>query len=110
MEKSEAQSAPAESFETIVEAARDAFWAAIGERYPMVKSGDFPPEATFAFDEACNVAVRTWLDSNLPAGTVIRTADGYRLTKTEDGNYTDGDLEFNSLSSMEIDFDVLTEG
>lgn len=98
---------PEQSFEEALTTSMDAFWASLAERLPTITSGDFPPEATMAFYEACNLAARTWVDANLPAGAVIRTADGYGLTKTQDGAYTDGDLTFSSLIALEIDFDVL---
>lgn len=94
------------SFESVIKGAADAFWAAIVAAYPMVKTGDFPPEATMAFDDACKRAAMTWLDGNLSAGAVILTEDGYRLERQEDGTYTAGDLTYGALESMEVDFVV----
>jgi len=50
--------------EKAVEAAQDKFWAEIARRYPEVKSGDFPPDATIIFNHACEEAVGTWLSIN----------------------------------------------
>jgi hypothetical protein len=50
--------------EEAVEKAGEAFWAVIAESYPEIKSGDFPPDATFAFDNAQEKAVKTWLGFN----------------------------------------------
>jgi hypothetical protein len=44
--------------------AQDAFWATIAALNPQVSTGDFDPAATQAFDEACQQAVTTWLESN----------------------------------------------
>lgn len=51
---------------TIAQAAQDVFWAAIVKQFPNAKSGDFPPDATFAFNEACTEAVRVWAEYNVP--------------------------------------------
>lgn len=50
-----------------IERASEAFWAEIAKAYPLVKSGDFPPEADFAFENAQVAAVETWLWANLPS-------------------------------------------
>jgi hypothetical protein len=42
-----------------------AFWEKLMEHYPEAKTGDFPPDATVAFDEACEEAVKTWLMYNM---------------------------------------------
>lgn len=43
------------------------FWKAIANHYPEVTTGDFPPGAHFAFAEACEDALRVWLEWNHPA-------------------------------------------
>jgi hypothetical protein len=96
-----------QSFEQIVEKAQQAFWQAIAESYPTITSGDLWPDASHAFDEHCKAAARSWVEENLPAGSIVRTEDGYRLTRTEEGDYTDGDLTYGSLKEMEVDFYVL---
>lgn len=50
----------------ILEEAQSAFWAVIAKNYPNVKTGDFSPEATTAFDDACMTAVTLWLAANTP--------------------------------------------
>lgn len=101
------EAAAPQSFEQIVEKAQQAFWQVIAESYPTITSGDLWPDATHAFDEHCKTIARSWVEENLPAGAVVRTEDGYRLTRTEEGDYTDGDLTYGSLKEMEVDFYVL---
>jgi len=43
-----------------------AFWATIADKFPEVKTGDFPPDATIEFSEACRLAVNRWLMFNYP--------------------------------------------
>lgn len=52
--------------EEAVEKAEEKFWEAVAESFPEVKTGDFPPEASFAFGQACKSAVKLWLESNHP--------------------------------------------
>lgn len=47
-----------------VEKAQEEFWAIIARRFPEIRSGDFSPDAQMKFDEACEEAVRIWIDSN----------------------------------------------
>lgn len=56
-------------FKDAVRSAQEAFWARIVIAYPDAKTGDFPPEAQMAFDEACTNATRTWLHYNLEQRT-----------------------------------------
>lgn len=51
-------------FEKTVRDAQDAFWASIASSYPSICTGDFPPDATFAFTSACEDAVRCWVGCN----------------------------------------------
>lgn len=39
-------------------------------------------------------------NSNYPAGTKIRTEDGYVLTVQPDGTVTDGDLLYDSIEQL----------
>ena len=48
----------------IIEKAQDSFWKVIAESYPEIKSGDFPFDAAFDFDKACNEAVDIWVKMN----------------------------------------------
>ena len=52
--------------EDIINQAQGAFWAKIVELFPEVQGGDFPPDATFKFDDACKEAIETWLHFNHP--------------------------------------------
>jgi len=47
----------------VVEAAQMAFWAEVAKNFDFT-TGDFPPEAQLAFDEACKQAVKVWVQSN----------------------------------------------
>jgi hypothetical protein len=50
----------------VAERAQEAFWAHVAGEYPEITTGDFPPGATAAFDEACRDAVRVWVEGNAP--------------------------------------------
>ena len=51
----------------ILEDAQNAFWKVISDaKFPLITTGDFPPEATLTFDEACESALLTWLYWNSP--------------------------------------------
>lgn len=54
------------SIDEAVSDAVDAFWAKIAESYPMAKTGDLPPEAVVAFDEAAEKAAKLWVEWNVP--------------------------------------------
>jgi hypothetical protein len=49
--------------------AQQAFWTEFARHFPEAASGDFPPDATFAFDTASEQATQTWLDYNMPDQT-----------------------------------------
>jgi hypothetical protein len=55
-----------ERIKAAIEKADLAFWAEIAKAFPEAISGDFPPDADFAFAEACEQAVDTWLLFNHP--------------------------------------------
>lgn len=50
--------------ETVLENAREAFWLSVAEQYPEIKSGDFSPCDTSAFEELTEKYVKVWLDGN----------------------------------------------
>lgn len=50
-----------------LKAAQEAFWGVVAARFPEVKTGDFPPDATFRFEDASRAAIDTWLAFNHPA-------------------------------------------
>ena len=54
----------------IVDAASQAFWAKVAELCPTAKTGDFPPLNEHMWDNACNDAVRVWMDLNVPKAGV----------------------------------------
>lgn len=45
--------------------AQDAFWAVVAREFPEITTGDFSPDATLAFDDACEKAVLIWIQSNM---------------------------------------------
>lgn len=53
-----------DSIEQATQAAEQAFWQVIAERFPLVKTGDFPPDAAIKLSEAMKAAVSTWLSIN----------------------------------------------
>jgi len=53
-----------EYLKKILESASGAFWAQVAADYPEVKTGDFPPEAQRAWQNAMDAAVRVWLVCN----------------------------------------------
>ena len=73
----------------------------------MAKAGDFSPQATTAFDDACKDAALAWLVSNLPVGARLRAGDGGVYEKRADGRYTAGDLVLDSLEALGDSFVVL---
>lgn len=58
--------------------AQEAFWAAIADEFPEVKSGDFSPAATDAFDSACMSAGSSWVAGNWPETPPTTTQIVYR--------------------------------
>lgn len=48
-----------------VVAAQEAFWTVIAQRFPEISSGDLPPEAASAFDDACLRVVWSWFGANV---------------------------------------------
>jgi len=52
--------------ESVVEAADNAFWAVIAERFPKAKSGDYPPDLVFARIMHNREDVLWWLRYNAP--------------------------------------------
>lgn len=63
--------------EKAVEDADMAFWAEIAKAFPEVKSGDFPPDATFKWRLELLDAVLTWLTYNHPARRPVATLADY---------------------------------
>ena len=46
-----------------------AFWEVVAKEFPEVKSGDFPPDATFRQTDNAEASISTWLEYNHPALT-----------------------------------------
>lgn len=49
-----------------------AFWAEIATAFPEATTGDFPPEATFEWTEARDLAVLRWILFNHPDGDWVQ--------------------------------------
>lgn len=45
--------------------AQEAFWEVVAKKFPEVKTGDFSPEAQFAFDGVMKSGIMTWLAGNM---------------------------------------------
>ena len=60
----------------LVDEAEQAFWAVIADKFPEVKTGDFPPDATIEYAKACRLAVDRWLRFNYPMHRLSRTPWG----------------------------------
>lgn len=56
-------------------AAQLAFWDTVVEHYPAATHGDFPPDATVEFDEACRLAVERWAEYNDKPMTAEKLAE-----------------------------------
>jgi len=67
------------NFKTALENARHAFWESITKDYPDIKSGDFPPYATYDFEVATQEALHTWLAYNDPPVYKIYEDNGTTL-------------------------------
>lgn len=55
-----------EKINEAVDAAQEAFWAVVAQKFPEVTTGDFSPLDTVQFKTACDVAVEMWLTYNHP--------------------------------------------
>jgi len=49
-----------------VKAAQENFWGEFAEHFPEIKTGDFYPDDSAAFDWACTKATTAWLQYNKP--------------------------------------------
>ena len=45
--------------------AQETFWSTMVDEFPEIETGDFPPDATFAFDKACEDAADVWVSYNI---------------------------------------------
>jgi hypothetical protein len=59
---------PDQRLTVALQAADDAFWAAIVAAYPEVRSGDLDPGSVVGFDKAQHDVVTAWLIANYPEG------------------------------------------
>ena len=49
-------------------AATDQLWSELAARFPTAESGDFPPDATIALEDAMIRAADLWVDYNVTLG------------------------------------------
>ncbi|MDK9702514.1 MAG: hypothetical protein OEL20_05195 [Sulfuritalea sp.] len=73
-------------FHDAVARAKEQFWASIAASFPEITSGDFPPDATLKFDDACSEAAAIWVTGNQPS--------------------IDGDPKLELLESLGYDIDT----
>jgi hypothetical protein len=53
-----------EDYERAAKLADEAFWKAVTECFPDIKTGDFPPDAQYRWDFAVQAAISTWVQTN----------------------------------------------
>ena len=58
-----------EHMRTVTDEALEAFWQVVARRYPQAESGDLSPLATVRLQEAAQVAIDEWIQSNVPTTT-----------------------------------------
>ena len=56
--------AAAEILIEVCQEADNAFWAIVAERYPNIKTGDFPPDALFERNNNNHKDISLWLELN----------------------------------------------
>ena len=62
----EIESGHRDRLQAVLEAADDAFWAVIGDRFPEAKTGDWSPDLAFTRDNHNKEDVLWWLRFNAP--------------------------------------------
>lgn len=55
--------------EDLLEEAQSAFWAVVANKYPNAP-GDFTPEQTITFDNACRIAISQWINNNVDVDAI----------------------------------------
>lgn len=58
-------------FVNALASADDAFWAAIAQAYPEIKTGDLSPDVVVKLKTEMEIAVASWLKVNVPEGTSL---------------------------------------
>jgi hypothetical protein len=53
-------------YREIANAALDAFWHIVAQRYPQAKTGDLSPSADMALQVAAEQAIAEWVSANVP--------------------------------------------
>jgi hypothetical protein len=53
----------------VADAALEAFWQVMVDRYPEAETGDLSPHAAFALQIAAEDAIAEWIYNNVPATT-----------------------------------------
>lgn len=61
MNEAEQQEAIEVRIKAATEDAVHEFFLTVASKFPEIKTGDFPPDASIAFDRVCTDAVREWL-------------------------------------------------
>lgn len=52
--------------EEAAEEASMAFWSAVADQFPEIKTGDLPPDAADDFRRAARAVIERWLEVNAP--------------------------------------------
>lgn len=55
--------------EDLLEEAQSAFWAVVANKYPNAP-GDFTPDQTITFDNACRIAISQWINNNVDVDAI----------------------------------------
>lgn len=55
---------PVKKLNAIMQKAQDAFWHAVAGEFPEITHGDFSPEDSIKFDNACKLAINHWIRGN----------------------------------------------
>lgn len=50
----------------LTEDALEAFWAVVAQRYPQASSGDLPIDISLDLQGLAELAIATWIQSNVP--------------------------------------------
>ena len=58
-----------EQISTIADEALEAFWQVVVRHYPQAESGDLSPLTMVHLEDAAEVAIREWIESNVPTTT-----------------------------------------
>lgn len=67
--------------ESLMEQAQAAFWAVVADAHPEITTGDFGPLETARFNEACETAIKRWVEGNSPRRPLVIVGVGWGLVQ-----------------------------